>query len=149
MFRNFFEERRALPRLPPQQPAQREQPRDQEHQHRLHAPVERMNLLHNAKGQRRRGQNNGDVIPQIHDDHYSTSAIIASMSKETTSSLLLFLTIIAAASAVATLLPIAPSRNPTIGYASWCPFAPVSTVILLLAAGVLWVIRQYIRTRLG
>jgi hypothetical protein len=71
------------------------------------------------------------------------------MSKQTTSSVLLGLVILAIASAIATLLPIASSGNSTLGgYASWCPFAPVSTVVLLLAGGVLWVIRQYIRTRL-
>jgi hypothetical protein len=71
------------------------------------------------------------------------------MSKQTTSSLLLLLVVIAAGAAAATLLPFGPARNPELGYASWCTFAPVSTVILLLAAGVLWVIRQYIRTRLS
>lgn len=75
--------------------------------------------------------------------------MISSMSKQTTSSLLLLLVILAVASAIATLLPIAASRNASMGYASWCPFAPVSTIILLLTAGVLWVIRQYIRTRLS
>lgn len=70
------------------------------------------------------------------------------MSKQTTSGVLLLLVVVLAGSAVATLLPIAPSNNVTLGYSSWCPFAPASTVILLLAAGVLWVIRQYVRTRL-
>ena len=71
------------------------------------------------------------------------------MSKQTASSLLLVVSILATAAGLATLLPIAPSRNPELGYASWCPFAPISTLVLLLAAGVSWVIRQYVRTRLN
>jgi hypothetical protein len=75
--------------------------------------------------------------------------MIASMSKQTASALLLVLAILGVAAAIATLLPLAPAGNPTLwGYSSWCPFAPVSTVVLLLAGGVLWVIRQYVRTRL-
>ncbi|GEM_PF-2272512 len=75
--------------------------------------------------------------------------MIWAMAKQTVSSLLLVLAAAAAVSAAATLLPFGPARNPDLGYASWCTFAPASTVILLLAAGVLWVIRQYIRTRLS
>jgi hypothetical protein len=70
------------------------------------------------------------------------------VSKNATVRALLVLVILLIASAIATLLPIAPSRNPDLGYASWCPFAPVSTAILLVTAGVLWVIRQYVLTRL-
>jgi hypothetical protein len=72
------------------------------------------------------------------------------MAKQTASSALLVLVIFLTGGAVATLLPIAPSPNPTLaGYSSWCPFAPWSTLMLLLVGGVLWVIRQYIRTRLS
>jgi len=71
------------------------------------------------------------------------------MSKKTTSSLLLWVVILAVAAAVATLLPVTTVHNPALGYATWCSFAPISTVILLLTAGVVWVIRQYIRTRLN
>ncbi|HUA85965.1 MAG TPA: hypothetical protein VMB85_19035 [Bryobacteraceae bacterium] len=71
------------------------------------------------------------------------------MSKQTTSGVLLLLVILLVASAIATVLPVGTSRDASLGYSSWCSFAPVSTVILLLTAGVLWVIRQYIRTRLS
>ena len=71
------------------------------------------------------------------------------MSKKQISTALLVIVIAAVVAAVATLLPIAPSRNPDLGYSSWCPIAPISTALLLVTAGVLWVIRQYVRTRLG
>jgi len=51
--------------------------------------------------------------------------------------------------AVITLLPLAASKPNDIGYVSTCPFAPWSSLVLLLGAGVLWVVRQYILTRMG
>ena len=47
-----------------------------------------------------------------------------------------------------TLLPLPPaSRANDFGYLSACPLAPWSTAALLIAAGVLWSIRQYLLTR--
>jgi hypothetical protein len=44
-------------------------------------------------------------------------------------------------------LPFSASKTNDLGYFSACPFAPWSTLALLLAAGVLWAIRQYLLTR--
>ena len=49
--------------------------------------------------------------------------------------------------AVWTLLPFPAPRTNDLGYVSKCPFAPWSTLCLLLLAGVGWVIRQYFLTR--
>lgn len=49
--------------------------------------------------------------------------------------------------AVATLLPIGTAKPNDMGYVSYCPFAPWSTLMLLLGAGILWVVRNYILTR--
>lgn len=52
-----------------------------------------------------------------------------------------------AALAAWTLLPIAAPKANDLGYVSACPFAPWSTLVLLLLAGILWVLRQYFLTR--
>jgi hypothetical protein len=49
--------------------------------------------------------------------------------------------------AVLTLLPFTAPRANDLGYISMCPFAPWSTLSLLLVAGVIWAIRQYLITR--
>jgi hypothetical protein len=49
--------------------------------------------------------------------------------------------------AVLTLLPFTAPRANDLGYMSMCPFAPWSTLSLLLVAGVIWAIRQYLVTR--
>jgi hypothetical protein len=49
--------------------------------------------------------------------------------------------------AVLTLLPFTAPRANDLGYMSMCPFAPWSTLSLLLVAGVIWAIRQYLITR--
>ena len=49
--------------------------------------------------------------------------------------------------AVWTMLPAAASRSNDLGYYSKCPFAPWSTLSLLLPAGLAWVVRQYLLTR--
>lgn len=50
--------------------------------------------------------------------------------------------------AVATLLPIGTAKPNDFGYVSFCPFAPWSTLMLLLGAGVLWAVRNYVLTRI-
>jgi len=53
-----------------------------------------------------------------------------------------------AALALWTLLPLPPAARPNdFGYASACPFAPWSTLALLVVAGVAWAVRQYLLTR--
>ncbi len=68
------------------------------------------------------------------------------MSKQNLGAILLAVIIVAGLTAVATLLPIGAKIN-DIGYDSWCPFAPWSTLILAALTGVIWVIRQYVLTR--
>jgi hypothetical protein len=60
---------------------------------------------------------------------------------------LLSLALIAVALAIWTALPLSASKTNDLGYFSACPFAPWSTLALLLVAGVLWAIRQYVLTR--
>ena len=69
------------------------------------------------------------------------------MSKDIRNSLLLALVIVLAGSAAFTLLPFSAPKANDLGYVSACPFAPWSTLVLLLAAGVVWAIRQYLMTR--
>ena len=49
--------------------------------------------------------------------------------------------------AALTLLPFTAPRANDLGYVSMCPFAPWSTLALLLVAGIIWAVRQYLVTR--
>jgi hypothetical protein len=49
--------------------------------------------------------------------------------------------------AILTLLPFTAPRANDLSYMSMCPFAPWSTLALLLIAGVIWAVRQYLVTR--
>lgn len=69
------------------------------------------------------------------------------MSKDIRNALLLALVIVLVGLAVFTLLPFSAPKANDLGYVSACPFAPWSTLVLLLAAGVVWAIRQYLMTR--
>ena len=51
-----------------------------------------------------------------------------------------------AGSAVWTLLPLSASRVNDLGYFSACPFAPWSTLLLVMLAAGLYVLRQYFLT---
>jgi hypothetical protein len=66
------------------------------------------------------------------------------MSRQTQSSLLLAVTILLVALAAATLVPFSSSMKSDLGYYALCPFAPWSTLALLLLAGMSWVVRRYI-----
>jgi hypothetical protein len=66
------------------------------------------------------------------------------MSRQNQSSLLLAITILLGALAAATLVPYSTSMISDLGYYTLCPFAPWSTLTLLLGAGVSWVLRKYI-----
>jgi predicted membrane metal-binding protein len=61
--------------------------------------------------------------------------------------ILLGLVVLFAGLAVLTLLPFTAPKANDLGYLSMCPFAPWSTLALLVVAGVLWAIRQYVVTR--
>jgi hypothetical protein len=69
------------------------------------------------------------------------------MSKKQIGTGLLIVSIVLVILAIATLVPLSGSKPNDLGYASACPFAPWSTLVLLLGAGLLWVVRQYILTR--
>ena len=69
------------------------------------------------------------------------------MSKKHIGTGLLVVVFVLAGLALLTMLPFAAARPNDIGYVSTCPFAPWSTLVLLLGGGVLWVVRQYILTR--
>jgi hypothetical protein len=61
--------------------------------------------------------------------------------------ILLGLVVLFVGLAILTLLPFSAPRANDLGYISMCPFAPWSTLALLLVAGVIWAIRQYLITR--
>jgi hypothetical protein len=69
------------------------------------------------------------------------------VSDKSKASGLLGLTLILAGLAIWTALPFSASKTNDLGYFSACPFAPWSTLALLLVAGVLLAIRQYLLTR--
>ena len=67
--------------------------------------------------------------------------------QRTSNTILLGLIVLFVGLAVLTLLPFTAPRANDLGYRSMCPFAPWSTLALLLVAGVIWAIRQYLITR--
>jgi len=70
----------------------------------------------------------------------------ARRSSPTTVGLLILFWILAGSAAL-TLLPLGQSKANDLGYVSACPFAPWSTLALLIAAGFFWAVRQYLVTR--
>ena len=70
------------------------------------------------------------------------------MTQENRNKALLGLIVILVGLAVWTMLPFSASKANDLGYVSTCPFAPWSTLALLLVAGVIWAIRQYFLTRI-
>jgi hypothetical protein len=67
--------------------------------------------------------------------------------QRTSNTMLLGLVVLFVGLAVLTLLPFTAPRANDLGYMSMCPFAPWSTLSLLVVAGVIWAIRQYLITR--
>lgn len=66
------------------------------------------------------------------------------MSHKTRNLGLLILIWILVGAAAVTLLPIPAPKANDLGYVSACPFAPWSTLALLVVAGLLWAVRQYL-----
>jgi hypothetical protein len=66
------------------------------------------------------------------------------MSRQTLSSLLLAGIILLTVLAAATLIPSSSLMISDLGYRTFCPFAPYSTVSLLLLAALGWVVRKHI-----
>jgi len=69
------------------------------------------------------------------------------MTKDQVSNSLLILTLLLVLTALLTLIPFSAAKMNDLGYHSMCPFAPWSTLALLAAAGVVWIIRGYVLTR--
>jgi hypothetical protein len=69
------------------------------------------------------------------------------MIKKIFAAVLLILSVAAAVAAIGTLIPSGGPLANDLGFHSMCPFAPWSTLILLAAGGVIWVVRQYLLTR--
>ncbi len=66
------------------------------------------------------------------------------MSENTRSFALLILVWLLLGAAAVTLLPVSGAKPNDLGYFSECPFAPWSTLALLLVAGLIWAVRQYL-----
>ena len=67
------------------------------------------------------------------------------MSRETLSSLLLIASVALILGGLATLIPHDNSMVSDLGYHTWCPFAPWSTITLLFLAFLAWAVRGYVR----
>jgi hypothetical protein len=66
------------------------------------------------------------------------------MSRQTLTALLLGSIILLLVLAVATLVPSSSLAISDLGYATFCPFAPWSTLTLLFLAGLGWAVRKHI-----
>ncbi len=69
------------------------------------------------------------------------------MSRQTLTAILLASAILFLALAVATLIPSEGLKISDLGYATFCPFAPWSTLALLFFAGLSWVIRRHVNSQ--
>jgi hypothetical protein len=69
------------------------------------------------------------------------------MARKTLSSIILACVILLVALAAATLVPFPNRMISDLGYYTLCPFAPYSTLTLLLLAGLGWVVRSYIASQ--
>ncbi len=66
------------------------------------------------------------------------------ITRETLTSGLLAAAIGLGTLALATLLPHDSKTLSDLGYHTFCPFAPYSTITLLLLAGLAWMVRRHI-----
>jgi hypothetical protein len=76
-----------------------------------------------------------------------TQQIKDSVRQKPSNTVLFGLALLFVGLAVLTLLPFTAPRQNDLGYTSMCPFAPWSTLALLVVAGVIWAVRQYLITR--
>jgi hypothetical protein len=67
------------------------------------------------------------------------------MSRQTLSLILLTAAVLLATLALATLAPYPSALRSDLGYYTLCPFAPWSTLTLIMLAGLAWVVRGHIR----
>lgn len=66
------------------------------------------------------------------------------MPRHTLSTLLLVSAVVLVVLAAATLIPSSSLTISDLGYRTFCPFAPWSTLTLLFFAGLSWVVRGHI-----
>jgi hypothetical protein len=69
------------------------------------------------------------------------------MQRDQVANSLLGASFLFAIAALSTLIPSSAARVNDLGYHSLCPFAPWSSLGLLVVAGVVWTIRSYVLTR--
>jgi hypothetical protein len=70
------------------------------------------------------------------------------MPKEKLLKVLLAVAALIVALALVTLLPFSSNNiRSDLGYSSLCPFAPWSTLTLLACAGLVWLVRAYVKTQ--
>ena len=69
------------------------------------------------------------------------------MAPKTRNQILLLLAYLFVGGAIATLLPVPARIKSDLGYYSLCPFAPWSTLLLLIVAGLFGAIRTYMVSR--
>jgi len=67
------------------------------------------------------------------------------MSRQSLSFLLLASAVVFLALAIATLLPFPSSIISDLGYHALCPFAPWSTLMLLLLGGISWALHRHVK----
>jgi hypothetical protein len=68
------------------------------------------------------------------------------MSRANLSKVFLALAAIFLVLAIATLIPVHSPVMSDLGYRSWCPFAPYSTLALLFGAGLCQSLRKHLKT---
>jgi hypothetical protein len=72
------------------------------------------------------------------------------MPKQKLLNVLLAVAVLIVLTAVATLVPFSSGNiKSDLGYLSLCPFAPWSTLTLLAFAGLVWLVRAYVKTQAG
>ncbi len=69
------------------------------------------------------------------------------MSRDQVANSLLGVAFLFVIAGLLTLIPFSAAKMNDLGYHSMCPFAPWSSLALLVVAGVVWLIRGYVLTR--
>jgi hypothetical protein len=69
------------------------------------------------------------------------------MSRQSLSFLLLASAVVFLALAIATLLPFPSLILSDLGYHALCPFAPWSTLMLLLLGGISWALHRHVKAQ--
>jgi hypothetical protein len=74
-------------------------------------------------------------------------SVESGMSRHTLSRILLVVSSLLAALGLATLIPHTSRMVSYLGYETLCPFAPWSSLTLLMLAALGWVVRQYVNSQ--